>query len=111
MPFRVLGASLLAPSGTVLTLREQPWGAILALRDHSGRPGEPQDGHEVVRNKFVIDLGAIFGPYRRCVGTEACLPGLVSRSVFLSIYESTFRRSGLRILGFVLKVLQKTIVY
>ena len=33
-----------------------PWDAILALRDHPGRPWEQQDGLEVVDNTIWLDL-------------------------------------------------------
>ena len=40
LPFGRLGASILAP-----------WGTVLAPRKHLGGPWKQQDGHEVVRNK------------------------------------------------------------
>ena len=39
-----------------------PWDAILAPRDHPGRPWEQQDGFEVVNNRIFGDFGMILGP-------------------------------------------------
>ena len=61
------------------------WGAILAPRDHPGRPGEQQDGLEVVDNMILFDFGVIMGPvYVSFLGTKIFeirfFFGLVSRS-------------------------------
>ena len=39
-----------------------PWEAILAPRDHPGRPREEQDGHEVANDGIFVDFGMISGP-------------------------------------------------
>ena len=56
-----LGASILAP-----------WGTILAPREHPGGPWEQQHGLEGVRHRIFIDFGVLLGPYFVSIlGTEA----------------------------------------
>ena len=52
LAFERLGASILAPSGTILA----PW-------EHPGGPWEQQDGLEAVRHMIFMDLGMVLSPY------------------------------------------------
>ena len=82
-----------------------PWVIILEPREHLGRPWEHQDGHEGVQNRRYIDFELFVGPYfESCLCTEAgnfvFLFGLVSRPLFVPIFESKFGRLGLLKQGF-----------
>ena len=56
-PFWHLGSTLVSHFG----VSEAPWDAILALRDHPGRPWEQQVRYEVENNGICVDLGVISG--------------------------------------------------
>ena len=61
LPVKGLGASILAP-----------WGTILASRENPGNPGEQRDGYAGVRNRIFIDFGLIFGPcFESFLGIDA----------------------------------------
>ena len=45
-----------------------PWEAILAPRDHPGKPWEEQDGHEVANDRIFVDFGVISGLV--CIGFQ-----------------------------------------
>ena len=51
-PFWHLGSTL----GSHFGVSGAPWEAILALRNHPGRPREQQDGHEVANARIFVDF-------------------------------------------------------
>ena len=86
--FDILGIHF-GPSGV-------PWDAILAPRDHPGRPWEQQDGLEMVVYSILFDLGVILGPVfisflsSRSLKFHCCFRACF-QVIFLSLSESKFR--------------------
>ena len=86
--------------GSYFGISGAPWEAILAPRDYPGGPWEQQDGHEVARQRILIDFGLISGhvsvsSWVRNAKKNLFIFRLVSKSC-LSISDSILRRRGLR---------------
>ena len=78
-----LGSTL----GSYFGVSGAPWEAILAPRDHPGRPREQQDGHEVANDRFVVDLGMISGPVYVSFWGSKCVK---KRFIFRLVSRSSF---------------------
>ena len=53
------------------------WEAILAPRDHPGKPWEEQDGHEVANEQIFVDFGMISGLIMLFFSDPKCLKNRV----------------------------------
>ena len=99
-----LGASILAPSGTILT-----------LRGHLGGLWKQQDGHEWFWNRIFSDFGLFVRLYfERFFGTESwnfnLISGLFPGFSFVLIFDSKVRRLGL-LTGFRMVCIARTFFF